>query len=401
MNRAMRAAATIAALVCVAAASEATAAVTYGYTVQSCGVVQYYTNGVAWADLHYIVNGGGQLNVRMTQSGTRATYTVSGLVSGATIRYFFTYVPSGSSAAADTPWATMTVDCSGGDDGGSSSGGGSSDGCNACIYHTLKWWDEFDGSGKPSSTSWNYHVGNGYNPGLPGFQGWGNGEWEWYRPEQVYQQNGNLVIRADYSSTPTAIAGRNWYQRSGRVTTQGRRSWTNARIEARIAMPNKAATWPAFWMMGNANDGTYTSNYAAPIGYYDTMATNWASCGEIDIMEHKNADTATYQNLFWDTRVGVFPWAGDTIANNPGSYNVGDVTQFHTYAVEWNASNMYWYVDNVRVKTQSVAAGTQEEFRQGFFIILNLALAGAFPGTTPVQSDFPLYMYVDYVRVYQ
>jgi len=166
-------------------------------------------------------------------------------------------------------------------------------------------------------------------------------------------------------------------------------------------MPARSGTWPAFWMMGNSIDGTYTSNYGAPITYYDTMATNWASCGEIDIMEHKNSDTVTYQNLFWDTRTGVFAWNGSTVANNPGSASVGDVTQFHTYALEWDASNMYWYVDNVRVKTQSVSASGMEEYRQSFFIIFNLALGGSFPNAQPQIADFPMYMYVDYVRVYQ
>ena len=89
-------------------ASRAEAA-TVGYTTLSCSQVQFYANGVVWADLHYRVNGGGQLNVRMSQSGANATYTVSGLACGNTITYFFTYVPTGSSAATDTASATLTV----------------------------------------------------------------------------------------------------------------------------------------------------------------------------------------------------------------------------------------------------------------------------------------------------
>jgi beta-glucanase (GH16 family) len=456
-------------------ASRADAAVTTGYTTLSCSQVQFYANAVGWADLHYKVGTGGQQNVRMTQSGANATYTVSGLASGNTIQYQFTYVPSGSSAAVDTAWATMTVSCGGGTTSyaltvskagtgsgtvtsspagiscgstcsasyasgtavtltaaaasGSTfagwsgactgtgtcsttmsaaravtatfntSGGGTTDSCTACIYHSLVWADEFNGSGQPDSSNWNYNVGNGMNAGA--FSGWGNGEWEWYRPEECYQQGGNLVLRAEWFSSPTVIAGSNWYQRSCKITSAGKRSWNNARVEARIAMPSKIGTWPAFWMMGNAADGTYTSNYAAPISYYDTMATNWASCGEIDIMEHINTSTATTGNLFWDTRTGIYPWNGSTVANNPTSFNVGDVSQFHVYALEWDANNMYWYVDNVRVKTQSVSASTMEEYKQNFFVMFNLALAGAYPNAAPNQADFPLYMYVDYVRVYK
>jgi len=471
MTQRIRVAAFVAATVGLAMASTVEAATT-GYTTPSCSQVQFYANGVGWADLHYKVNNGGQLNVRMTQSGANATYTVGGLASGNTLQYSFTYVNSGSSAAVDTAWATLTVSCGGtsyalsvtraGTGSGSvtsspagiscgstcsatyasgtsvtltaaaasgstfagwsgacvgtgtcnttltaaravtatfNSSGGTTDACAACKYHNLVWHDEFTGSGQPDPATWNYGVGNGFNAGA--FSGWGNGEWEWYRPEQCYQSGGNLVLKADFYANPTSIAGGSWYQRSCKLTTQGKRSWNNARVEARIAMPARSGTWPAFWMMGNSNDGTYTSNYGAPITYYDTMATNWASCGEIDIMEHKNSDTVTYQNLFWDTRTGVFAWNGSTVANNPGSASVGDVTQFHTYALEWDASNMYWYVDNVRVKTQSVSASGMEEYRQSFFIIFNLALGGSFPNAQPQIADFPMYMYVDYVRVYQ
>jgi beta-glucanase (GH16 family) len=267
------------------------------------------------------------------------------------------------------------------------------------VYNTLVWSDEFDGTGQPSAANWNYHVGNGWNAGA--FAGWGNGEWEWYRPDQCYVQDGKLVLRADWASSPTNIGGLDWYQRSCRITTQGKKSWANARIEARIAMPSKVGAWPAFWMMGSSNDGEYTDQYAPATTYYDKMSTNWASCGEIDIMEHVNTDTFTYQNLFWDTRVGLYPWQSGN-PDSPGTADVGDVTEFHTYSVELTPTQLYWYIDGVRVKSKDVTAANMEEFRdKEFFVILDLALAGSFPGTKPVQTDFPLYMYVDYVRVYQ
>jgi beta-glucanase (GH16 family) len=389
MTRALRAAAALAAALALVGAVPAVAASTSA-TVNSSSQVTFQATGVSWADVHYIVNGGTQLNVRMTQSGTTASYVVSGLSAGSTVKYFFTYAASGSSAAVDTSWATVTTT--------SSSSTTTTDSCTACKYHTLVWSDEFATAGQPSSTYWNYHVGNGYSGG---FQGWGNGEWEWYRPEQCYVADGKLVLKAEYDSTATTIAGSNWYQWSCRITTQGKLSWKYARVEARIAMPSKTATWPAFWMLGDSSDGTYTTNYAASMSTYDTMSTNWASCGEIDIMEHVNKDTVAYQNLFWDTRTGVYPYQASTVSSSSSTASVSDVTAYHTYAMEWDASTMYWYIDNVLVKTQGISASTQEEYTKKFFVILNLALAGSFPNTTPVQSDFPLYMYVDYVRVYQ
>ncbi|HEX2622000.1 MAG TPA: family 16 glycosylhydrolase, partial [Phototrophicaceae bacterium] len=105
--------------------------------------------------------------------------------------------------------------------------------------------------------------------------------------------------------------------------------------------------------------------------------------------------------LFWDNRIGVFPWDGGQVANNPTQFNVGNVAQFHTYRLEWTATQMQWLIDGNVAKTQNITPANMEEFQKPFHIIMNLALAGAFPGTQPNQADFPLSMNVDYVRVYQ
>jgi beta-glucanase (GH16 family) len=370
------------------------AAATSGFTITSSSSVRFWVNDAPWADLHYQINGGTQLNVRMVASGNNHTFDVTSVPAGATVRYFFT-IGSFTGGATDTPWQQFTMTGGGGGGGG---GGGTGN-------YVVVWEDNFDGSGQPSTANWTYHVGNGLNPGAGTFDGWGNGEWEWYRPEQSTRQNGNLVIRADYFSTPTVIAGRNWFQRSGRITTKGKRSWRYGRIEARIAMPNAIATWPAFWMMGDACDDTSTASFNPPITQFDTMASNWSSCGEVDIMEHRNSETVTFQNLFWDTRVGVFPWASNTNGNLPNTFNVGNVTQFHLYTIEWEPTQIRWFIDRTTnpnpVHTVSITAANMEEFHKPFHIILNLAIGGQFPGTQPNQANFPLFMNVDYVRVWQ
>ncbi len=362
---------------------------TYGHTITSSSSVRFWVNTASWADVHYTINGGTQLNYRMTASGTNHTYDVTGVPSGATVRYFFT-IGRTTGGAVDTAWAQFTMGSQPPPTG----------------TWTVVWEDTFSGSGQPNSANWNYHVGNGWNPGAGAFSGWGNGEWEWYRPENAYQQNGNLVIRADFHSTPTYIAGRNWYQRSARITTKGKKSWKYGRIEARIAMPNAIGTWPAFWMMGTACDDTVTTNYAAAMSHYDVMASNWSSCGEIDIMEHRNLETVTFQNLFWDSRVGLYPWANGMNNEQPSNINVGNVTQFHLYTIEWEPNQIRWYVDRdthpTPVHTVDITASNKEEFHKPFHIILNLALSGLFTGyAEPNPADFPMYMYVDYVRVWQ
>lgn len=373
-------------------ATEAAAA-TSGVTTTSSSSVQFWVHDAPWADLHYQINGGTQQNVRMTPSGTNHTFDATGIPASATVRYFFT-IGSSTGGATDTPWTQFTMSA-----GGGGGGGGSGDG------YVVVWEDTFDGSGQPSTANWSYHVGNGLNPGAGTFDGWGNGEWEWYRPEQSTRQNGNLVIRGDFLSTPTAIAGRNWFQRSGRLTTKGKRSWTFGRIEARIAMPNAVSTWPAFWMMGDACDDTATTDFNAPISRFDTMASNWSSCGEIDIMEHRNSETVTFQNLFWDNRIGLLPWADGLNNQQPHTATVGDVSQFHLYTIEWDATQIRWFIDRTTnptpVHTVNITASNMEEFRKPFHIIMNLAIAGQFPGTQPNQANFPLFMTVDYVRVWQ
>jgi beta-glucanase (GH16 family) len=175
-----------------------------------------------------------------------------------------------------------------------------------------------------------------------------------------------------------------------------------------------AGTWPAFWLMGDGYDGSHSADYAADAAAYDTMASTWPACGEIDIMEHKNLDTYTYQNLFWDTRDSLLPWNADTIDDDPSHWPAPeaavqlDVTRFHVYALEWTDSQMFWYVDNRLVKNQDISAANQEEFHgadRKFFVLLDLAIGSPSTpftdGVTPAAADYPLRMYVDYVRVYQ
>jgi beta-glucanase (GH16 family) len=264
------------------------------------------------------------------------------------------------------------------------------------------WADEFNGTGQPDTTKWNYHVGNGFNRGLNAFQGWGNGEWQWYRPENCYQQGGNLVLKGEYRDVPTVINGANWYQFACRITTQGKRSFQYGRIEARLAAPNANGNWTAFWMLGDSSDGTYTTNYAAPMTYYDSLPTNWASIGETDIFEHVNYKTTTNHHNFWDNRVGVFPWTSGQNGDHGVVATVGDVSQFHTYAIEWTASYIRYFVDGVQKHSIDTTPAHLEEFRKPFHVIFNMALGGQLTeGMAPAKEQFPLYMYVDYIRAYQ
>lgn len=228
------------------------------------------------------------------------------------------------------------------------------------LFTNLVWSDEFDGTAV-NTANWGYDTGGG---------GWGNNEKEYYQAANATVANGNLVITAKKQRVKS-----NSYT-SARLKTQGKRQFTYGRIEARIKMPVGQGLWPAFWMLG-ANINTVP----------------WPGCGETDIMEHINTDNIIYGTIHWDNN-GHAQYGGNT-TTTPADY--------HVYAVEWDSASIRWYVDSVQYATANIANGINgtEEFQKPFFILLNLAVGGNWPGQTIDDSKLPASMYVDYVRVYQ
>ncbi len=223
----------------------------------------------------------------------------------------------------------------------------------------MVWSDEFD-EAAVDTTKW---VFENRNPGV-------NNEKEYYLQSNVSIANSNLVITAKKQT----FGGQPYT--SGKITTFGKFSPQYGRIEARIQLPLGQGMWPAFWMLG-ANINT----------------VNWPTCGEIDIMEHINSDNVIYGTMHWNVNGHVS--YGSTTTTTAGSY--------HIYAVEWDSNEIRWYVDNVLYQTGNIANNINgtDAFHLPFFIILNLAVAGDFPGQTVDESLLPESMYVDYVRVYK
>jgi beta-glucanase (GH16 family) len=226
--------------------------------------------------------------------------------------------------------------------------------------YTLVWSDEFNGD-SVDTKSWSYNIGG---------EGWGNNEQEYYTDHNATVEDGNLVITAK----PETV-GSNGYT-SARMVTQGKRDFTYGKIEARIKIPTGLGVWPAFWMLGS-----------------NISQVNWPDCGEIDIMEHINTDSIFYGTLHWGN--------GGKVSN--GNNIKGAPEEFHTYAIEWNADSISWLFDDKKyheVTIKDNLLGT-EEFHKPFFILLNVAIGGDWPGQTIDQAKLPAKMLVDYVRVYQ
>ena len=131
-------------------------------------------------------------------------------------------------------------------------------------------------------------------------------------------------------------------------------------------------------------------------------ATNWPKCGEIDVMENIGKEPSINHGSLHLPAAGT---ANDDQLTGmytlPGGAKLGD--GFHTYAVEWSASAIEFYVDDNLYETQTpaTATGRDWEFNQPFFIILNVAVGGKFPGAPSSSTTFPQTMKVDWVRVYQ
>jgi beta-glucanase (GH16 family) len=263
---------------------------------------------------------------------------------------FFSCSKSGSNNIAPTQTTTTTTN---------TTSTTPTDTSVAPVY-ALAWADEFNGTAV-DTTTWTMEKGSLHV----------NNEKEYYQAKNATVANGNLVITAKQES-----AGGFPYT-SARMNTSGKVTPTYGRIEARIKLPVGAGLWPAFWMLGTDIN----------------LGVSWPGCGEIDIMEHVNADSLIYGTMHWYS--GGHAQYGSTTTTSPSAY--------HIYAVQWDKKSIKWYVDNTLYQTGNITNGINNTgaFQNSFFIILNLAVAGDFPGQTVDTSKLPASMYVDYVRVYK
>ncbi|MBE9939724.1 ricin-type beta-trefoil lectin domain protein [Cellulosimicrobium cellulans] len=234
----------------------------------------------------------------------------------------------------------------------------------------LLWSDEFDGAAgsAPNPAVWNHETGA---------HGWGNAELQNYtasRANSALDGQGNLVITARREGDGSYT--------SARMTTQGKYQPQYGRIEARIQIPRGQGIWPAFWMLGGSFPGT-----------------PWPSSGEIDIMENVGFEPHRVHGTVHGP--GYSGGSGITgMYQHPQGWSFADT--FHTFAVDWKPGEITWFVDGQqfhRVTRASVGANAWV-FDQPFFLILNVAVGGQWPGYPDGTTQLPQQMKVDYVRVY-
>jgi beta-glucanase (GH16 family) len=241
------------------------------------------------------------------------------------------------------------------------------------------WSDEFDGpaGSAPDSRRWAHNTGG---------TGWGNEELEYYTDSSTnaaLDGAGNLVITArrgnpaDYS----CHYGTCEYT-SARLLTAERFSQTYGRFEARLKLPRGRGLWPAFWLLSDGSRQT-----AAARG------------GEIDVMENVGSEPGTVHGSLHGPG-----YSADRGLTSP--FTLRDKTaladDFHVFAVDWTPTAITWLVDgrSYSRKTPADVRGHEWVFDQPFFLILNLAVGGDWPGPPAATTTFPQSMIVDYVRVY-
>jgi len=251
--------------------------------------------------------------------------------------------------------------------------GTSATGCTSSTAgYKLVWSDEFTGPAGTAvdSLKWTFDVGG---------TGWGNDELEYYTSgtnNAALDGAGNLVITAKKE----AMGGKNYT--SARLKTQGLKTFTYGRVEARMKIPEGQGLWPAFWLLGD-----------------DIASNSWPACGEIDVMENIGKEP----NIIHATIHGPGYSAG---AGPTKQYMLPApvASAFHVFAIEWELNTIRWYVDDTLYSTKTpsdIPSGATWVYAHPFFIIMNLAVGGGWPGNPDGTTTFPQQLQVDYVRVCQ
>lgn len=243
--------------------------------------------------------------------------------------------------------------------------------------YSLVWSDEFDGTAI-NTNNWSYQV----EPA-----GRFNNEWQAYTnsSDNAYIENGNMIIEAKYNGQ--GLSQGNFT--SARMITQGKKNFKYGKVQARIKVPYGQGIWPAFWMLGsnikeNNPNGT----------------VNWPYCGEIDIMEKVGGgikEKELHGTIhFWEDSKNKWTYiGGKTTTTN----NLAD--DFHVYEVEWDPEKIIWKLDGIEYHRQNITSSDYDEFRNEFYILLNVAVGGDWPGAPNSTTTFPQKMLIDWVRVYQ
>ena len=248
----------------------------------------------------------------------------------------------------------------------------------------LVWEDDFNGSSLDQS-KWVHDIGTGSQYGM---WGWGNGELQYYQPQNTTLNNG--IAKIEVKEEPNGIID-SWsaisYFSSSKITTKGLFNFRYGKVEARIKTIDGQGFWPAFWMLPSNG--------------------SWPCDGEIDIMEQWGNDYLT-NSTSGAAHLGTCPYSQSTHFYETSSSYISSgsyADDFHTYSVIWKEDTITWYVDEIELFSLnpssywSIPSQSAWPFNANeWYLMINLAITQAGPNSNTV---FPNQMEIDYVRVYQ
>ncbi|WP_369264562.1 family 16 glycosylhydrolase [Streptomyces sp. R35] len=244
----------------------------------------------------------------------------------------------------------------------------------AAAAAAVTFQDTFDGPAGSAvdSSKWQIETGDNVN----------NHERQYYTSgsnNAALDGQGHLVITARKENPANYQC---WYgtcqYTSARLNTAGKFTTTYGHVEARMKIPRGQGMWPAFWMLGT------------PV--------NWPDSGEIDVMENVGYEPSTVHGTIhgpgYSGSAGI--GAGYSLPNGQAFADA-----FHTFAVDWAPDSITWSVDGTvyHRRTPADLGGNTWVFNKPFFLILNLAVGGYWPGDPDSSTSFPQQLVVDSVTV--
>lgn len=240
--------------------------------------------------------------------------------------------------------------------------------------YSLIWNDEFNEE-TINPENWTYETGDGTDFGLP--KGWGNSELQIYTNSE---ENSSIVEEGDVSALAiTAMENGSDEYTSAKLTTQNLFSMRFGRIEVKAKMPEGQGIWPAIWMLGDNRD-----------------QVDWPGCGEIDIMEMLGNEPGTMYSTLHYTNSENRKGEDQGMKQSSGA-NFNE--SYHIYSLEWTPESLSFAVDGEHFHEVAIEDG-MKEFQRSFYLILNVAVGGFWPGYPDETTTFPQTMYIDYVRAY-
>ena len=241
--------------------------------------------------------------------------------------------------------------------------------------YSLVWSDEFNNS-SINMDNWQYETGDGTDYGLPA--GWGNDELQIYTDNP---DNSGIETNQDLSALYIrALSDDAGGYTSAKLTTKNLFSMRFGRLDIKAKMPEGQGIWPAIWMLGDNID-----------------QIDWPGCGEIDIVEVLgNEPNQMYSTLHYTNK-------DNKHGEIQQSYELSDETfnsAYHVFSIDWTPDSLTFSVDETKIQRVAIK-DDMKEFLRSFYLVLNVAVGGYWPGSPDNTTTFPQTLYIDYVRVFE